>query len=485
MFPHVARCADEVNASLCTDFDEGEPRLRLLRPVLRMFGLAAGQANLCNEQAIDSIGKYLHPLKAELYCVGIMSQSADDGCRPRAWLSRSSHTLLTAQETDNLAEEERARVVPVRGTSCVAREVPVECRELGEVHVQFDGGGSLLVRRAMTLRITISCISLMGIRKVLTADLPAASQHCIDRLFQQTCRDAVVPRMTSQRIVNTSEGSSYDMPLWFSEIMACLGQDLFRLQVITTAAASKPNITRPFQVDRVTFHCFKKPAKSLLQAVLHPVSGTCICPAHQRPEHAKSKVVFSVSACGSRVTGNCSGRHFIAPPSENADFGGFCDRELRCTLRCVHSNQDQEALKGIELVLPVGRCRESLSGLLGCARTLCDSMTNDHASVTQGARLESKLSACIAKLQRARLISPHRADEDEDKDKDKDTAEDEAAVYLLRMGGVSASTNKSGKVSLARRVDGGERLTAKNKDLAKTHGHLFVGAGTGTVKRKR
>ena len=366
LFPHVAQTMstiDPVTAlRVAMSRNEGQRRLKLLRPVLRLCGLATPEtlgAMLLTPSAANNA-------RIETMLQNLLSgKSFDDtawNC-PKACLQSVRYRRITSTEADALDPEMRAECVPIAYTGDLA--VPFKKEQGGArqcsheqealppppptlvVEVSHGSSKHMIVAIMLITRghsghaeeDEDACASTADVDcrfevTVHSADKPSRVTRCmksvptagavlLDRLFADLpAADPPAPEddtdlglfarqaRTKDGTVATGESARWYMPDELAELVASILQDHFRLHVLLNAACDPSVTCRPVALQTPTLSFVKMNAnmpgrdvnRAELCTFLHPSSGGCICKAHDLSVDQSARphagVRVVISVCG-------------------------------------------------------------------------------------------------------------------------------------------------------------------------------------------
>jgi hypothetical protein len=477
--------------------DEGEARLKLLRPVLHMA--AKESPGLTAETGTASFTASMVKEAAQRPGVHAAFFEVDAPWKPAVRLAALSTITFAPEVADSTMDEEsRVSLIPVKGTNDVAvlnvarENVPapklvitvprkyagsadahVECRRIsaGAMRaVVFSGGGA---RNE----------SVMG----------GVEPQLLDRLFAQS-----LPSRSRARLLPTLPG---ELPLEIASPVADFWQRQKRCHCISAALAPEGS-TRPLAFESITVAGVPadRPDRVVVRAKLHPSSIKCACPLHglapikdRFPSErftGESEVELTLSMCGRKRSRLADGSYTDCSlhGAGTADVGlvhGICCNETVATLDCSH-------ITGVAGKKRTGRTgRKSglwmpdlaLSGLdLTHAQVLIASAWQCHARVEPllGKRPQDEVAmACegafnamarrLAAVDRRRALLKTVSDAEM-------VVRDMAVVDMLRAKDVRRHVRPSTKEEvLAKITPDGEAspLTGDEAKLAETHLGLF------------
>lgn len=423
LYPNVALPPGKIDAALDNGVyrTDGEPRLRLLRPVVR----AAKWQELLGDAVMDQ----------------------NSPAKPRLCLVRTTHMLLDPESADELTEAQRACCQAVAGSSDVASEMvgwdsmPFALRVVDRnTHYRFTREGD-------TLKMRMS--SGYENQTLTTSTVPSL---LLDRLFAPF-EDPPQPPLAAKKRTD----GSFGLPDVFTQAFATILQDHLRLHVLINGGLPE-GVSRPLALNQLTLRK-QEDGRTLLMAELHRGSGTCICGAHGRemPDPTGIKVFFEV--CGRGLEGDCCpAHHEVSPAKEDPSIGGYCMASPRLGVRCTHFGQTKGLFVKLD-ILP-----EALPPLLVLATaasrlvSLIDGGGPDGLQEALGDALEEALDEAEAlRLDVAPIADPPR---------------DRLAVHVLRSQLIARGPPRAGNPTLVRRACRG-KVEKWILNLAKPYAILF------------
>ena len=446
---------------------EGKSLLQKLCPLLEVLALKVKHPGLLQKSAIDSLGIYLNEINPEQCRHNLVTASS----QLKVHLRCRAYETMFVDASETLSYVKRMQCIPIRGTNEVARRLTPTERGQAELVIEFGEGAVMSVRQQTNqCNMLVLFTSLLKKKKVLSAILEDCDGAALEKLFEGAGRGAralIPPEPLNATLVNYKDSAFWTLPLWYTELMAQVAQDVFRLHVL--ASASSADISRALFVDRVTAHRIDGPnveydnVMTVIKAILHKASGGCICHLH----HKKSTTPFRrmemrFEICGAAlVNGKCP-RHCAEDTvcTESSTFPGVCAKAFRVELWCTHELVQGKPPCGVRVSLtnmfadkdqPLVALRAPLLDLACCGARLTKSATN-----AELVDLEADALQTFAEIYRLRF-EEGRSGEDM-------RHRDAAAVWLLRKGGVSIGTDGKFK---------GAKVQAELQTLAQTHGHLF------------
>ncbi len=435
--------------------------LQLLVPLLELLGPLAGHPGLMGEHSIDSIGR------------GI-DESNFDECRARLVSGAGmqvahkirKYEVLFCEAADKLSSAQRRQCVPVRGTNEMARRLDPSERGSAEVVVTFPGaGGTLSVRKHKDpKRMVVLLTSVHKKKKVLDAVLPDADAPKLAHFFDQAAKGErqalAAPRATS-RFVSLEKNSYYELPAWYTEAIAVLAQDVFRLHALVSSTSL--NLSRALFLDRVTAHRMDAGAidthRTLVKGILHRASGGCACTLHRSkaPAAAFKRLEVRLEFCGGCIVNGKCPRHWNAEEgtlAQSQRFPGVCLQGLKAEFRCLHDHVEKST-GGIRLPLSLTDSKMDIAYAKGFLADLAACGARLMRVGQEDKDLAIDMSAALDALGNARLSHSHVGD--------AMLQRDVIAVCQLRQ---RSAITKAGKFA-------GRGARADANAILKTHKHLF------------
>lgn len=330
--------------------DEGEERLRLLRPVLRILGRA--NEGLCNPDGDGSLTSMLTPNKTQQAGVHIALFKADSPWKPRVCLVAPTARLMPPEIADTLDEEQRVKCIPVRGETRVAYpNFPASGLPAAKLTLDFPkdkvgtGGAHVELVRRPSHRLRASVFASNGARVSLEGEVP---KQLLDRLFGPPAED-----VTAAELYPELQG---ELPSGVMHSVADFWQRQLRCHVIASVCAPE-GATRPLAFEKmVVRHEGAQTKRVVLRCKLHPSSMECACGLwHKPPMHvrkpgerfASSEVDLSLSMCGRALAqdGLCP-LHRNATPNV-PQLAGICCADTQAHLNCSHFTEQKRRHSGL------------------------------------------------------------------------------------------------------------------------------------------
>lgn len=356
-YPHVARFRDRIEPDGRCDDLQARHVLSSLRVVLRLMASSARHPGLVRAHAIDSIGKYLDPAHAEERRSELMGENSEP-ISLVVTLRRRTYDIISVEQSELLDDRTRMMCTPIRGTSEVARRLETEDRALSEVVIKFVCGASLsLMQHSNAARAIVIATDRTGVHKGIEALLNDNHKICLARCFDGagTGRLSVVrDEVLAAHAVTMRGGRQFhDLPVWMTEHLATIAQDVFRLHVL--ASGSSKNVSRMVQVDKTSVFRIDPTAvdtRVLIRSSLHATSGGCICALHRRKTTGKFRTIdFRIRICDEPLT-KCLDGTCVCPRHNDQHIETHhkrCSNGLSFELWCCH----EASTPGLRIPLPV------------------------------------------------------------------------------------------------------------------------------------
>lgn len=491
---HAARYRDKLEPSGRCTASEAAQLARRLRPLLSELGACTKHPGLLREHAVDSVGRDLdatdpEPLRSKL---SAWESGPHAACEANVFLRRKEHEIVSVEAAEKLPHGQRLQCTPIRGGNELARRLEAGERGMAELLVEFAGGASLSVRQQkQPERMLVLLVSRAKKRKVLQAVLRSAgAAAALEALFADAgrgARAAMPADPAESKLVEPKHSEPFwSLPLWYTEIMGQVAQDVFRLHVLTSA--SSPDVARPLYIDRVQGHRKDGPGvdvaqrRSIIKAILHRASGGCICGLHRaatQPRAPFKRLELRFELCAACTAGGkeCARHRGSDTSVESVHFSGVCAKNFKVEFWCMHELPAPAAKAAEGVDAPPGRPD-------GVRLPLTSVLTDKHADAAWLKTPLRDLACCGARL----MAKPRDAQEVRDLRADADRVvqelararaqrkqtsnlmreRDATAVWLLRRGGVSVSAG-DGKLHGTAQAP----VTSKQQPVSKTHAHLF------------
>ena len=293
--PHAAALAPAPSATTAAD---SAALLARARPVIRALAEAANFPDLVTKptthRALSNLGDFLmghreDPVRGEAHRALLMDATVDEETvlslideegrqtidRPRATLKRKPLRRLSIEDMDALEDPvDRLKCVPIQGQAAVATVVTGLASTGAEVDIVYTTGAALTLRRNADVpgdpRPSVSMVikSITKQHKVISGQLDAGLARVVEELFSRggvvPLAPGIDPKDDFARAVFIGAGADkpayYDMPAWFQEHLGCLGEELFRLHALLTAA-----------------HCVRKVRSGEAKAGVDAVRARTVC----------------------------------------------------------------------------------------------------------------------------------------------------------------------------------------------------------------
>lgn len=481
--PSISHSLAAVDPGLDTRRDEGEERLALLRPLLRLFARSVDSAALVDRESDGSFGALLAGRRSAALGGPLLDGLLKAGAaRPRACLVSPTVKLIDTLEADRLSEDERVRCIAITGEPKLA--VRGEAAQTASVIVTFDKGvaggardGRLEVQLVSATSVKVSTVSASGQRKIMgSGEIPAV---VVARAFEPAPVSALPPAPRQN-----------ELPEYLKLGLVDFLERKVRLQVLCTAAMPAP-ASRPVVLDRAYLRPLNKSyAQQLaIRATLHPSSSSCVCAAHGLRFDSPGEVEITLGTCG-RSLQQASGGRLCCPLHQDAAnaqgearfaIDKYCTEKTEVAVTCIHRN-NQGVSKGVQVnSVPLTDADRAELGTLLVAMEEFEARTAPFSKkgavdVAEIARLERLLAAKLAKRLEAVERQQLCRECPETQNPRALLQRDMAAVDLLRGGGVFRHSVRSGpnagRLYLKRRAEQ-QPLKPHEAALAETHVHLF------------
>jgi hypothetical protein len=452
--------------------DEGLPRLKLLRIVLRVadncltnklgFDKKGGASGpLLNSASALGIANLLWPSQApaerQKNINSIMTNTSDNA---QIALLRRTLCSYSPGKADEVPEVTRVTCIAVRKTDEVVD--PSRAAEKSNRYIELRGNNW----RCRLVRTAPSKIELVCERRraILSLDGCKDGSILIDRLFTPGTAPLVPPRPLTLR----PPANDNELPDCLSEYLADVLQRQFRIHALFDAA--RPAGSRPLCIERATvneeYQDHKGNVSCCVFAYFHASCGTCICPAwHRCKASGRSYVRCEVQVCGRNSTQRCPHTNNTR---KNAFVPGMCTSDLKMAVQCVHGKEEH---KGIRVSIGTDRitqhAKAELLTILYGARAF------------QHERKKIEMTKLLGFIENDLMIQQckiNREYEKETKPHEVMCVRDALCVDLLRRGFVSQSQHKKGvKPHIIERAPGAslKDMSKEESNLKEYHLHLF------------
>lgn len=464
--------------------DEGEARLRLLRPALRMAGRSC--TGLCDADADASFAALIAGSNAQRAAVHAAVFKADAAGKPRVALAAPTAKAVMPSTADAFPEDLRVQCVPILGDESVAvlhypaAHLPAPKLTLdfsrrlagADVHVCFKRGKA-------AGEMSASIFTSSGGRKTLA--LSGIDLKVLDRLFapMDGAADA------DSGLMPTLPG---ELPVEAMGVIADFWQRQMRCHVVA-AACAPADATRPLAFERIVARregSKAAPTRATIRATLHPSSVKCACALHglasmparfPSERFVDSSVELTLAMCGRALgsSGVCP-LHGNATPTVSA-VPGVCCAGTTATLGCSHVNSKKRRRSGLfipDLVLEGANLLHAqtlLSGAMQCTDKLEPMLGKKPREAIERACDPSLawLDRSLDELERRRAVFDKRSASDM-------LALDILAVDALRAKDVRRHVRPSTKqeILVRERCDGApQQLSGPEGALCEAHMGLF------------
>lgn len=515
--PCLSYALHTIDTGMDSSRDEGEPRLRRLRPLLRVSARTPGLEKLLDCSHKSSLARMLAPrlrddpsdwLLAELNALQDSLLSPQHDSKPSIALLTPTVRTLSIAEADSLDEQSTHDCVPIKYEKMVAMPSSAPLKTPKPVIVvrwpinvfKLIKGGTrrpaLIIEYVGPGRVRFSVNSADGTKTENVYAGDHIPQHIIEQLFQSST-DAPessfgVPAL---RLPCCKE----DLPELLQLQLAGFAQNRLRAHVLT--AASGPLTTaRPLWFENFKL-TWKVPGKNTtskrpgmcIKAFFHPASATCFCGAHvlqpvqQRHPNVKftgkDSAVMTLDICG----------HCLSPDSEdvgcpthgtkcvrNSEFApNICCSNASVSFSCNHENAGE--WKPYGTWLPTGTLStfdwQELSMLLAMCADYNHKATPlfaEPASEIRDRKLQALVEQVTTELNRRVSRFDLHSLKDKVRPSDGDLMKlDMLALQCLREGGMAQAKLHGTQRAPKLHREHGPELTTDEKKLAKTHHWLF------------
>ena len=436
----------EVDPALDSSRDDGEERLKRLRPVLRLCVKTSGMETFLDETDPASLVAMLAPpahnpasidkwVKSERSCVLGSLLTANSDSKPSIRLLTPTLEVLTLEQADALDEVTRMSCIPLRHEPCLVQpnmpaQNPVSALVISWPPSVFKLANgtqrcALRIERASDDRIQFSATGSTGMhtKNVYAEGLP---KLLLDRLFAPM--ESSIPPLVSHSMPELR------VPFYAGEIpemmqlqLAAFAQNRLRAQVLVTAAGPETS-SRPlaFENMRVSWLAPGKDSKvktkrMQVKAYFHRSSADCFCGAHnltiadRYPRErfsGKQTAVMVMEMCGLPVSEESSASlpcRLHASKTKRNDFAPcVCCASASVAFKCEH--ECERSIKG-QCMKPSSYFPIPLGGLEWKELTMLLGVV---ARYDREARplFEAKPAPQDAKQQIARLVLKHTREMD-------------------------------------------------------------------------
>tara|TARA_X000001036_G_scaffold86643_1_gene78694 strand:- start:4646 stop:7519 length:2874 start_codon:yes stop_codon:yes gene_type:complete len=376
----IAYDIKDLDPGLRNTGDDGDNRLRPLRPILRHCAnahgvshfLEPGPGGLAGRLGPDPVGSTADEVEIahESILQSLMTPSAPHS--PRIRLLRQTLRTVTTEEADAWGADETLRLlrwslIPLKRSTALAippRDPPLE---LGTTtipsHVRVTFGRSILPTAASDAFLNVhwnpeaphsirfGCTSCDGQQ----SDFP--SFHVPNSLLNQVRMLFNVAVVVAPSLPPAAEVVPLRLPSSPSDLteelqarFAAFCQDRLRLHVALSAAAPG-DAYRPMAVDSTKLIFRKSPPAGRgtlnVRLILHASSGICLCGAHHKPPIAQSypaeqftgkqQVVVDFEMCGRALEGRQASELLCSVHSRPGEVApGICCAVPKISAKCLH-----------------------------------------------------------------------------------------------------------------------------------------------------
>ena len=509
--PCLSYLHEDIDPALDVRRNEGEPRLRRVRALVRCATKTPGMESFLTCTHRSSMAAMLAPRTASpadcwsqsvLQGVqdSLLQQAAED--KPSAVLLRPSVRTLSVAELDALDEVATMACVPIKRSDLVAMPGSPPLRETTSrvllrwpqrVFSFFNGAtqaATLLIEHLGTGRVRLTVTSADGrvYENLYACDIPTP---VIAGLFDgPTLPLAKPPPPTATLRLPVRRG---ELPEMLQLQIAGFAQMRLRAHVLT-AASGPEHAPRPLWFDGMTV--YQKSSGSSQQqgvcvkAYLHPASATCFCGAHllapveqrfaQCDFTGKCVASMTIEMCGMCLSDDrrCP-LHVETGGTKSAFAQGVCCSNLNLSFACAHEARER-AIRGahssfgtkLQATLRSGFERDELSMLMGMSAEYMrrsDGLFGPSAPSDAKDRLQQLVKDVTFELDRRVEHFDLHSEQETGRPTDADLVRlDVAAVACLRLGGLTQA--KRG-LKLCR--PNGPAPTKKEASLQQFHHWMF------------
>lgn len=512
MYPLIAYPHSRIDPCVDDTRDEGEDRLKLLRPLLRSAAsiLSPGFCSFEDQASFASLlGPKTLPYEPEARA-GVMQAresvqnsllKANHACKPAIVRLQNTVKLLKSQQADKLNALERSACIPVAWSEYVAQP---SSKGYGPVSVlvtwprkTFPGSSKhrprLVIMEAKN-GVIVEIYSCEG------------EKHTIE--FKDAPTPIVLRLMASNE---TNAEPSPPQPLQAPPVgilperlalnIAAFFQNRMRSEVLISAAAPDGR-SRPVAFNHVKLETAKKGLEPALcvTATFHPSSCKCLCKAHNLDPinvrfpscrfDGQSRVTLTMRMCGLSC-GSEDGQCIIHKERtvKNRFAPGICCARCDATFTCWHDGargDEKTGIVGIKLHVPiVEEAWRELTMILGAAARYgrrSQAAGNDAARRTQEMNtVINELDAQIHAFEQQALTAESRVAATTKKMISKaSTAQNDAtALRMLCEGGIVQVQKPRNSTSTQHRLQRYDQteLDKAEKQVQATYYWLFPAPG--------
>lgn len=517
--PCLSYPCSEIDPGLDAGRDEGEARLRRVRPLLRLATKTPGLEHFLDAAHPSSLARLLAPriagdvdrwFQSELAHVNDLLLKVDTPDRPRVAVPVATVRVLTIAEADTLSDEDLQKCVPIRNQDAVAMpSLPPLQTARPSIVVQFSSRLFKVIKGAKrrpkliidhagpsSVRFTVESADGSRHENLIAHSLPSS---VIDGLFEITQVPAPPPLLLPNAAPRVPL-SANEIPEFLQLQLAGFAQIRLRAHVLC-AAAGPPGTTRPLWFNTMTVHwrtasrSFPSPTMQV-KGYLHPASATCFCGAHLLPpvEERNPDAKFT-GRCGAVMTMEMCGQELspltdLGCPTHGSKCSkncvhapGVCCTNVNVSFDCNHEPVGAWKPYGSSLRPgdPSKSVRKELTMLLGlCAgyHRMAQPLYGDKAPANAAKLRKQLVTETIQELDRRVAILDQETLMDKHLPSDADVGRlDLTALDMLREGGVvQCKLTPSQRAPRLERPDG-PALSEQEKKVARSHHWLFPRPG--------
>lgn len=359
--------------------DEGEERLRRLRPLLRAVTKTAGLHKLLDSAHYASLAALLSPgdVATDKWSVAEREEitdsllKSDHAKKPCIALVRTTVRLLRSKEVDALDEASTLACVPVRRSDLVAMPDSPPVRESSSAIVVTWPKNTFAIAKGALRSATLTVERIAKDRVRFTIDAADATRHeniiavdvpqpILNGLFSPG--EAVAhPAVSLSTLASNPRlpASAGELPEQLQLQIAGFLQIRLRAHVLM-AAAGPLTTTRPLWIENFKLSWTavgegRKPGM-IVKGFIHPCSATCLCGAHALPDPAtrwpaaqltgKQSATVTLQMCASALS-DCRGcpTHGSKCAKNQAYAPGRCCTNVGVFFACHHECKGGDGAK--------------------------------------------------------------------------------------------------------------------------------------------
>ncbi len=476
----IAHDPHTLDPALDQSRDEGEARLALVRLALRVASGSAPELTKNDSQGICAFLTSGDPRAAAIIHTLLFDSAAQPARKPKVLLVSPITKILTGTQADMLDERQRLRCYAIKDTNSVVTfdwppsqmpsplvRVTFPLRDLGE---KAKTDGIIEIKKSQT-GLTIQCVSCVGARRIIKAELTTQQLEIIKKLFKLE----KITTPSSHPVVK------HIVPDRIALHVADFLQTHLRFHV-AAAACAPPGATRPLVINKIRLEqpSSSAPHQIQLACEIHPSSVKCFCTMHRHDEKPNPLgVTIRIGICGRpRTVGGtrrqCA-RHLEATPA-NLLVTDVCTANTCLSITCSHKNKhDSQFIADIGLF-----AQNRMHATLLCATaaevtsSIEPHLNKDENKISEiCTECEEDMQLNINELDRLRASTAIG--------KLKMLQLDNLCVSMLDSKNIACYTRKTTKARILAREDGDKveplRLKETGPEITSTHIHLFRNAG--------